>query len=280
MRWNGAVLLFLLMFVAAGCGGPAGLKAADDLALNKDYLGAVKAYDQVLKSVSDDATRRPIEKKFESTKICLVDEYLMQAGEQYLEMKTANIPSLNNILICLQSVQQWDDASGRISSSIAFYKKKVEKLQARVELYLSKAVIATYAYEYNIALQVIDAAEKLDPGGSSVYSARMRVERRQVLYGEVLKFLASKDIDRALRKFHKLAATFNPQPSLSDAPFAADALALIEKKVRSLTAANRWIEAINYLKGLKLREVRELLKDITNGATDYFPSTAKTDLKV
>lgn len=280
MRWNGAVLLLLLVFIVAGCGGPAGLKAANALALKKDYLGAVKAYDQVLQSVSDDATRRPIEKKFESTKVCLVDEYLMQAGEQYLKMRTANIPSLNNILICLQSVQQWDDASGRISSSIVFYKKKVEKLQARIELYLGKAVIAAYAYEYNIALQVIDAAAKLDPGGSSVNSARRRVERRQVIYGEVLTLLAGKDIDEAVRKFHELAATFNPQPKLADAPFAADALALIEERVRSLTAANRWVEAINYLKGLNLQEVRELLKDVTNGATDYFPSTAKTDLKV
>ena len=57
-------------------------------------------------------------------------------------------------------------------------------------------------------------------------------------------------------------------------------LRLSKRKVRSLTAANRWIEAIDYLKGLNLREVHERLKDVTNGAADYFPSTAKTELKV
>jgi tetratricopeptide (TPR) repeat protein len=278
MRWNEICLLFLLILIAA-CAGPAGLKAADDLVAKKDYLGAVKVYEKVLQSVKGDASQRYIEEKFENAKVCLVDAYLMQAGEQYLEMRSANIPSLTNILLCLQGVQQWDDANGRISSSIVFYKKKIKRIQNRVERYLSKAVIAAYGYEYNVALQIIDAAEKLDPENSSVNFARTRVQKRQVLYGDVLTLLADKDIDGAVIKFHQLAATFDPPPSLSKAPFAVDVLALIEEKVRSLIVDNRRVEAIDYLKGLHLHEVSELLKELTHGASNYFPGTAKTELK-
>ncbi len=278
MKWNGVALLVLLVF-SAGCGGPAGLKAADDLALNRDYLGAVKVYDRVLQNVSDDATRRPIEKKLENTKVALVDEYLMQAGEQYLEMGTPDIPTLGIILNSLQSVQQWDDTKGRIGRSVAFYKEKIAKIHALVELYLSKAIIAAYAFEYTLALQVIDAAEKLDPENRSVDFARTRVKRRQVFYGEVLTLLAEKDVDGAVEKFHKLAATFNPHPSLTAAPFAADVLALIEEKVRSLTADNRWHEAVNYIKRLNLPELNGLLRDVRRGAVDHFPRTAETHRK-
>ena len=279
MRLNAAVAFILLAFIA-GCTGPAGLKTADDLRSKKDYLAAVEAYDQVLETVKDDATRRRIEEKLAETKVSLVDEYLFQADEQYLDMGKASLPSLNRILTRLRSIQQWDDAEGRISSRVASYRKEVENLQENVDGYLRQAVEAARSFKYDTALQKIDAAEKLEPGSSAVISARIRLIEQQVLYNEVLMLLTEKDIDGAARKFHELAATYNnPQPSLADAPYASDALALIVEKVRSMTAENRWVEAIDFLKGWKLPELAELTKDISRGTAGYFLSVAKVALE-
>lgn len=182
MRLKGAMLMFVLVFIA-GCAGPPGIRKADNLLLKKDYLGAVEAYDQVLQNVKDGPARHRIENKFASAKISLADEYLMQAGEQFVEMGSASIPSLRKILNRLQGVRQWDDAMGRIGSSIRSYKKKIDKAQKLVQLYLAYAIEAAYGFEYNKALLMIDAAEKLDPESSAVIAARVRVKGQQVLYG-------------------------------------------------------------------------------------------------
>jgi len=278
MRWNAVVPFILLAFIA-GCTTPAGLKTADDLMAKKDYLAAVEAYAQVLQTVEDDATRRRIEEKLAATKVSLADEYLFQADEQYLEMGKASIPSLYKILNRLQSVQQWDDAEGRISSRVASYKKELENLQVTVNGYLRQGVEAARTFKYDTALQMIDAAEKIEPGSSAVISARIRLIEQQVLYNEVLILLTEKDLDGAVRKFNELAATYNnPQPSLSDAPYASDALALIEAKVGVMAVENRWLEAIDFLEEWNLPELAEFRKDITRRTADYLLSTAKADL--
>ena len=276
MRWIAAATIFLL--AVTGCVPPPGLKTADDLMIQQDYLGAVKTYEEVLLEVQDDTTRKQVEEKIAAAKIALVDAYLMQAEEQYRAMTTPNIPALNRIVSELQSVERWDDAEGRLKGGIARYKKETRELLIQVQGYLKAASEAARRYDFSTALEMVEAAAAIDSGNTDVRSAKAQVAEQQALYGEVQSRIAQQDLDGVIAAFKNLAATYEPQPTLVDSPFAGDIIGMVKKEAEIKMAENRWIEALNYLKQWQSKELAPLMRAATRGAADHLFVIAQSEL--
>lgn len=277
MRWIAAGAFFLLM--VTGCVPPPGLKTADDLMVQQDYLGAVKTYEQVLLEVQDDTTRKQVEEKIAAAKVALVDAYLVKAEEQYQAMDTPTIPDLDRIVNDLQSIERWDDAQGRLKGGIARYKKEMRELLIQVQGYLKAAREAARRYDFSTALEMVETAATIDSGSGDVRDAKNLVAEQQALHGEVQARIAEEDLDGVIDAFRDLAATYDPQPTLGNSPFVADILEMVKRRAEMMMAENRWIEALDYLKQWQSKELASLLRDANRGAAGYLLAIARSELE-
>ena len=99
--------------------------------------------------------------------------------------------------------------------------------------------------------------------------------RQRKLHGEVVALLEEQNLDGAVKAYRELAAAYEPPPALAEAPFADEMAALVKKEASAMTAGNRWLEAIDYLKGWELKGLDEAVREAYRGATGYFLATAK-----
>lgn len=271
--------LCALAFLLAGCGGSVGLQTADEFLGKKDYVRAAEAYEQVLQTSEDSSTRKQVEEKIGRVRVLIADEYVARADERYGSMGDATIPALNGILDLLRGVERWDDSQGRLGRKLALLEKEAAGLTAKVDDLQKKGAAAARSFQYDAALAAIDKAAALDPSSGAVVSARTEVVKQKKLYGEAVTLLEEEKLDRAMEKYRKLAATYDPPLALAAAPLAADAAALVRKEAASMAAENRWLEAIDYLKGWDLKALDGAVRDTYRGAAGYFLATAKTAME-
>lgn len=271
--------LIVLIFIQGCAMTPLSIEKGDDCFLNKDYLGAIQAYENGLLEAKNSNTKNIVQQKIAATKVSIADKYLLKAEKIYNREPKITIPIINETLKVLENVSRWDDSEKRITNKINAFQREKEGLLSQIRADLQKASGEADKYHYNSAMGIIEQTLTIDPTNSDIQKTKNGTTDRRNLYEEIKNSLSFGDLDKAINAYVRLSNSATNPPPFSAFPLKKLFIPLILQRTAILEKQSKWFDAYRLLDQWKINTFNKRIQKIKSRGCTYYYQKAKSSIE-
>lgn len=265
----------ILLLVVSGCANLGDVQLGDTALNEKEYIKALKHYNNSLEQAFSTETKNIIQKKIQTTQFQLVSHRLNMAEKALEDEKIDHMTRLDSAITLLLEVEEWDDSQKRLAAGIKKYQEEKQNLDGSLKNHSHEAKKLIEQYKFNEALEKIELGLKQDTANTELQQQKKTVQKIQVVYEDLKAALAKNNLDLALSKLRHLKDKSPVDFIFNKIPLHADLALLIEAKLVTLQGQNKWWEAYRILEEWELDELKDIMLSVKKQGATYYLNQVK-----